>query len=88
MDVAEVVVQALKVPGQLTTGDGRLTISGPQTLLRQTNSITIGDAGRGTLEVFDQARVETTSVAMGNTVDGIALADIAGSGSVWKSPVS
>ena len=54
------------VIGQNATGDGRLVVSGHTSLWQQDNAMTVGDAGRGDLQVLTQRRIDTTNVVLGN----------------------
>jgi T5SS/PEP-CTERM-associated repeat protein len=46
--------------------------------------MTVGDLGRGTLQVFNQGRMETLNAVLANGLGSFANVEVAGAGSVWE----
>jgi T5SS/PEP-CTERM-associated repeat protein len=70
--------------GQTAGGDGRVTVSGHQSLWRQDNTLTIGDGGRGELQVVSQGRVESAGTILGSSASGEGVAVVSGAASTWE----
>jgi len=81
---ARVLADAMII-GQMATGDGTVTVSGNNSLLKQDNTLTVGDAGRGIMQILTQGRVENAVGAeIGKGVTGVGTVNVSGTGSLWE----
>ena len=77
--------------GDESTGDGRVIVKDQFSLWRMSNALTIGDAGRGSLQVLNGARVENASgisnvsVQIAAQASSTGSAEVSGAGSLWQS---
>jgi T5SS/PEP-CTERM-associated repeat protein len=77
--------------GDEPAGDGRVTLSGQFSLWRTSNTMTIADAGRALLQIFDGGRVETTapsgiiSATIASQAGSTGTVEVVGLGSIWQN---
>jgi T5SS/PEP-CTERM-associated repeat protein len=85
------LLSVTNIIGDESTGDGRVIVKDQFSLWRMSNAITIGDAGRGSLQVLNGARVENASgtsnvsVQIAAQASSSGSAEVSGAGSLWQS---
>ena len=77
--------------GDEPAGDGRVLVQGQFSLWRTTNTMTVADAGRASLQVLDGGRLETTaplgilSAIIASQAGSTGTVEVMGDGSIWQN---
>ncbi|HJQ78500.1 MAG TPA: hypothetical protein VJ828_01025, partial [Lacipirellulaceae bacterium] len=77
--------------GDEPAGDGRVTVSDQFSLWRANSTITVADAGRALLQIFDGGRVESTapsgnlSATIASQAGSTGTVEVIGLGSIWQN---
>jgi T5SS/PEP-CTERM-associated repeat protein len=67
-----------------TTGEGHVVVSGANSLLDVATTITVGDQGYATLNIFAGGRVTSTGVILADNTNSRGESIIDGEGSTWQ----
>lgn len=71
--------------GVFSGSNGSVTVTGSGSSLINGNSLTVGDAGNGTLIISNGGKVTNTSGYIGSSSGGVGTLTVTGSGSRWEN---